>query len=661
MSSFDLNDLQGFLKKKKKQKAFFGSSSAPRFFRVEKIEGDNDRTEYALCYYNHPREQEARGWIYLDDVFKLSDDTVSFVIHTPDRVLDLEPQTPHEFDVWLRGLCHLCSKAKKELQSTLKPFKDDEDQELLIKKKDKLSKSPKREKNKEHKQKTNNMSKWDNDKSIPAAEREDHRMQQGYRNGTGDGGGTTSRLHGHIRRDIDNSFAEESRRRVPEKEKNDIDEERKDGDYDDHDSYNDMMRRHKEKTRMYTQASRWEEAVTEEVLDESKLPDGIRTGNGTRSPGPNSNVDGGRRGTARPSPGGKRHYDEDDDDDVEVESMNLDMSRAQTRRMRIAAMRQEREREREKENEREKGDDFLFSSPIRNSNSSKDKNTDTNIDHDATPTTGAGASESKTNDEVYASPEVVNIRRARDGLFTDSPDKDMRSTGRARGRGERPQVSIDDLISTSRKLSMDDKASDIKLDSYGAYGNVADSKFDIDVEKRRLATTSSISNNKNDSGSSSSSSNDYSRDTSKIVNSSPSLTKSGRQLDKGAGAKSLGNIDEEMNAKRSDWEAAAAVITDEGPKEKERKKPPRPPSGPRPHNIKGLPYPGLGEPGVAPDKNFLEDNWDNDSPIRSDRNADAKGSSNSGGGGRGVVSAGWNGYAGGVKPDTNFVEDDWDD
>ena len=95
--------------------------------------------------------------------------------------------------------------------------------------------------------------------------------------------------------------------------------------------------------------------------------------------------------------------------------------------------------------------------------------------------------------------------------------------------------------------------------------------------------------------------------------------------------------------------------------QKERKKPPRPPSGPRPHNIKGLPYPGLGEPGVAPDKNFLEDNWDNDSPIRSDRNADAKGSSNSGGGGRGVVSAGWNGYAGGVKPDTNFVEDDWDD
>jgi len=29
--------------------------------------------QQALCYYTHPREKEAKGWMYLEDVAELSD------------------------------------------------------------------------------------------------------------------------------------------------------------------------------------------------------------------------------------------------------------------------------------------------------------------------------------------------------------------------------------------------------------------------------------------------------------------------------------------------------------------------------------------------------------------------------------------------------------
>ena len=31
------------------------------------------QTQQALCYYTHPREKEAKGWMYLEDVAELTD------------------------------------------------------------------------------------------------------------------------------------------------------------------------------------------------------------------------------------------------------------------------------------------------------------------------------------------------------------------------------------------------------------------------------------------------------------------------------------------------------------------------------------------------------------------------------------------------------------
>ena len=117
-----MKQMQGWLQKAKRHALF--SKMAGRYFKVEEM-GTQSSFELALCYYTHPREKEAKGWMYLEDIQEMSDDpqALAFTITGPDRTMTLTAQTPKELELWLRGLSYLCPQAKTNFKTKFKPFK----------------------------------------------------------------------------------------------------------------------------------------------------------------------------------------------------------------------------------------------------------------------------------------------------------------------------------------------------------------------------------------------------------------------------------------------------------------------------------------------------------------------------------------------------------
>ena len=87
----------------------------------------------------------------------------------------------------------------------------------------------------------------------------------------------------------------------------------------------------------------------------------------------------------------------------------------------------------------------------------------------------------------------------------------------------------------------------------------------------------------------------------------------------------------------------------------QRRRPPKPPSGPRPlHAGKAA------DPGVMPDEGFAEENWD-ESPQKGPRGGGQEAKENSDNDSQPKRASYIPEFAGGVKPDANFADDDWDD
>mmetsp|Transcript_10169 Transcript_10169/g.13267 ORF Transcript_10169/g.13267 Transcript_10169/m.13267 type:complete len:534 (+) Transcript_10169:47-1648(+) len=70
----------------------------------------------ALCYFKNQYSKEPKGWIYLEDVSEIIEDSNSISIISPSRRMKLRAQTRAEHRLWLQGLTQACPEAHAELQ-----------------------------------------------------------------------------------------------------------------------------------------------------------------------------------------------------------------------------------------------------------------------------------------------------------------------------------------------------------------------------------------------------------------------------------------------------------------------------------------------------------------------------------------------------------------
>eukprot|EP00639_Heterosigma_akashiwo_P029694 CAMPEP_0194664486 /NCGR_PEP_ID=MMETSP0295-20121207/1495_1 /TAXON_ID=39354 /ORGANISM="Heterosigma akashiwo, Strain CCMP2393" /LENGTH=140 /DNA_ID=CAMNT_0039546247 /DNA_START=173 /DNA_END=592 /DNA_ORIENTATION=+ len=114
----DINVLEGWLFKEKSKQPRVGilSDSNKRWFKINQISGDGDRSEMALCYYKNQGSREPKGWIYLNDVTEIIEDDNSIIVISPSRRMKLRAQTRAEHRLWLAGLAQACPDARAQLE-----------------------------------------------------------------------------------------------------------------------------------------------------------------------------------------------------------------------------------------------------------------------------------------------------------------------------------------------------------------------------------------------------------------------------------------------------------------------------------------------------------------------------------------------------------------
>ena len=137
-----IEDLEGWLYKvKTHEKAGLfrklTGSENKRWFRV--MELPTDRRELTLCYFHKKSDRDGGakgklrlnlaseikvdchvGWVYLDDISKVSEGNGNFTLCTSSRVLILQAPTKAEHRLWLQGIAERCPHAYFEnIQSSM--------------------------------------------------------------------------------------------------------------------------------------------------------------------------------------------------------------------------------------------------------------------------------------------------------------------------------------------------------------------------------------------------------------------------------------------------------------------------------------------------------------------------------------------------------------
>jgi len=230
MSKLDIGLLEGWMVKKNSgnSKSMFSlSSENKRWFKVREVKGVEE-TELTLAYYASHRAKEAKGFIYLRDVTSIhATEDLSITIKSPARAISVVIETPSEHAFWLEGLVHLCVNAEASVGPNVtlqykysnQANPDEKRSYTADDAKESYSKNPQplpepREiravsssvrSSRDFDEEAIMPTKRGNDNvhvdlAPSKSDREDHRLS-GYR--TGSSGGTTARLHGHIRKDTE--------------------------------------------------------------------------------------------------------------------------------------------------------------------------------------------------------------------------------------------------------------------------------------------------------------------------------------------------------------------------------------------------------------------------------------------------------------------------
>lgn len=107
--------------KKKSSKKMFSSSDVKRWFKVEKVIGEDGENELALCYYQNSKSKDCKGWIFISDITDIVEDPTHFTVMSAHRSLCLEAVTRAEHRLWLQGLMQLCPQALINGEAQQKP------------------------------------------------------------------------------------------------------------------------------------------------------------------------------------------------------------------------------------------------------------------------------------------------------------------------------------------------------------------------------------------------------------------------------------------------------------------------------------------------------------------------------------------------------------
>ena len=226
MPKLDIGMLEGWMVKKNSEgnKSMFSlSSENKRWFKVREVKGIEE-TELTLAYYASHRAKEAKGFIYLLDVTSIhATEDLSITIKSPARTISVVTETPSEHTFWLEGLVHLCINAEastgpnvtiqykynnQNVDDTKQSRPTDDAKESYATQQAPEPREPRTHNvrsSRDLEEEADMVSKREVDNApvdmAPSkSDREDHRLS-GYRSGST--GGTTARLHGHIRKDMD--------------------------------------------------------------------------------------------------------------------------------------------------------------------------------------------------------------------------------------------------------------------------------------------------------------------------------------------------------------------------------------------------------------------------------------------------------------------------
>ncbi len=633
---FDLADMQGMLRKRKSGMSLF-SKEAPRFFKVQQI-GPPGQGELALCYYTHPRDKEAKGWLFLDDITSIEDNGQEFTVVSPGRTLVLGTQTAQELESWLRGLCHLCPNARTQLITQFRPFKKNgakdkgagggeskEDRGKKDKVKDATKPKEKGESKRDDRESRESRGK-PQDMSIPASEREDHRITSNFNRGDS----STSRLHGHIRRDenVIKSGAVDGARRSGRGggSENSSEEGVGESKFDDVGGVGGRDRGVSFEQPIYAATpygasiigygdspgkgagpidSKKSVNYTTEIRsaenEEGDWEDGDRDRDRTRAVG-----------------NGQHHRREigleDSLEEEDLESMSLHVEKKNRNRDQQSNAETGKSRFYHDDDDEHKKDDGEYKS--------MDSEAPTTRSSSPPPRSESSAGSATVNTMTPDRP-VANRRTAMDGCFTDSPDK-----------GKNPaRPSVESMLGAVRKINLHD------IDEDTSTGTGTDGYSD---GKTLAASTTGPG-----------------RERALSMEYKDGDFDTPININLGAGA----------HAHRMDTATSLAVNPNSAsPTSKKGGKPPRPPTGPRPTFAKkNIALDGSQAGGVSADSNFVEDDWDDSPHKRGKPPAESKDGRDENMANSRAESKEAKGYiykpefAGGVKPDTNFIDDDWDE
>ncbi|GMH99609.1 hypothetical protein TrVE_jg1805 [Triparma verrucosa] len=114
----DISQLEGWLEKDRQSKnvGLFKASKQKRYFKVHCINqtssAKGDMAELAMCYYKARGSKDPNGWFFLKDVTNIEESQHKITISHPVRTFVLTAPTRAEHTIWITGLIKICKHAR---------------------------------------------------------------------------------------------------------------------------------------------------------------------------------------------------------------------------------------------------------------------------------------------------------------------------------------------------------------------------------------------------------------------------------------------------------------------------------------------------------------------------------------------------------------------
>mmetsp|Transcript_20423 Transcript_20423/g.45453 ORF Transcript_20423/g.45453 Transcript_20423/m.45453 type:complete len:139 (+) Transcript_20423:212-628(+) len=112
MSQQPTPKIEGYLIKKRgnHHKSKYFGTDCMRWFKLQEVNG-SDQSELAFCYFKSRKDLEPKGWIFVKDVYEISEEEHSFTLVSPGRTMVISALSPEDLNKWLRAMVESCPHA----------------------------------------------------------------------------------------------------------------------------------------------------------------------------------------------------------------------------------------------------------------------------------------------------------------------------------------------------------------------------------------------------------------------------------------------------------------------------------------------------------------------------------------------------------------------